>query len=625
MSLLVWGGGAGIYQRAMGREDVNELEGGNEFRSHRHAFPRLYSPHRISAKNDQHSQWGELSAPITGYVASLPGKPTHLAFPAGTKSNTRTSVEISWRAPALDTGLKADTIVYRLEIDDGLGGDFHISQHLRLTRASITGLRASREYRIRVCAENFVGLGPYTTPITQRAAQVPAQMAAPTVSSRAAGRAGELTLTWIPPSDDGGAAVEGYRVIFDSTCEKYEGANDPQLLKITVSCVPGAVHGVQVQAKNAVGWSELSGSISRTCGSEPTAPYNVRLDRLVPTKPIDMVDTRTPATVTLRWEQPKQNGGADVKNYYVYRDEGDADELYKLVCITNYLKCTVVGLVNGRNYKFYVVAENAVGKSPRSAIFLSEMKCTPRAPFAAPQLKISQPAAISILWLPPVSDCGSPLTGYRLYRNEKLVHPISNTITEQPTVNQDSIAQSQLQITFSVGQEVGDTEKTLSESTQNFRRSCFLPCCWYVSSRTWDTRRGVYPQNICLLGSEWKASWVSRQGNSLWVLGGWIRLDARCSQVLRENRRPGLVEHRQTDRSVADFPAADRGAHQERDVGAGTVDVQAHLWVRARYSGGGEHARPHELRLSGRLFDDFRSRAYFFGAGVCGVGDRPRQ
>ena len=61
--------------------------------------------------------------------------------------------------------------------------------------------------------------------------------------------------------------------------------------------------------------------------------------------------------------------------------------------------------------------------------------------------------------------------------------------------------------------------------------------CWFVSSRTWDTRRGVYPHNSCLLGSEWKTSWVSRQGNSLWVLGGQIRLDACCSQVCSTSRR----------------------------------------------------------------------------------------
>ena len=48
-----------------------------------------------------------------------------------------------------------------------------------------------------------------------------------------------------------------------------------------------------------------------------------------------------------------------------------------------------------------------------------------------------------------------------------------------------------------------------------FHVARFVLVCWYVSSRTWDTRRGVYPRNSCLLGSEWETSWVSRQINSL--------------------------------------------------------------------------------------------------------------
>ena len=47
-------------------------------------------------------------------------------------------------------------------------------------------------------------------------------------------------------------------------------------------------------------------------------------------------------------------------------------------------------------------------------------------------------------------------------------------------------------------------------------------------------------RNSCLLGSEWKTSGVSRQGNSLWVLAGWIRLDARCSQAMKRSSRREL-------------------------------------------------------------------------------------
>ena len=52
-------------------------------------------------------------------------------------------------------------------------------------------------------------------------------------------------------------------------------------------------------------------------------------------------------------------------------------------------------------------------------------------------------------------------------------------------------------------------QKRASESThffsKNFLLALLLLVCWYVSSRTWDTRRGVYPQNLSTMGTtEWK-------------------------------------------------------------------------------------------------------------------------
>ena len=56
---------------------------------------------------------------------------------------------------------------------------------------------------------------------------------------------------------------------------------------------------------------------------------------------------------------------------------------------------------------------------------------------------------------------------------------------------------------YYTGQGVADTpEKTLRVHTV-FLLALLVVLCWYVSSRTRDTHRGAYPQNSCLLGSEW--------------------------------------------------------------------------------------------------------------------------
>ena len=117
------------------------------------------------------------------------------------------------------------------------------------------------------------------------------------------------------------------------------------------------------------------------------------------------------------------------------------------------------------------------------------------------------------------------------------------------------------------GQEVADTEKTVRVHT--FFQTVFLLAllvvvvCWYVSSRTWDTRRGVNPRTSCLLGSdEWKRSWVSRVGNSLWVLctGGLVSMHVVPRSAL--NLEP--VSPR-TGRSAADPNLAPQIWEDRRD------------------------------------------------------------
>ncbi|CAD7935540.1 unnamed protein product, partial [Amoebophrya sp. A120] len=119
---------------------------------HDHQFnPYEY---RISAKAIANDFFGETSDVITAYAARLPNKVTHLAFPnytrysvddsTGPNQNTRTSIAVEWRA-AVDDDL--DVTHYKVEIDDGLGGDFYLAQLTRKLYATVSGLQSAREYR----------------------------------------------------------------------------------------------------------------------------------------------------------------------------------------------------------------------------------------------------------------------------------------------------------------------------------------------------------------------------------------------------------------------------------------------------------------------------------------------
>ncbi len=74
---------------------------------------------------------------------------------------------------------------------------------------------------------------------------------------------------------------------------------------------------------------------------------------------------------------------------------------------------TVTGLTNGVSYQFEVIESNAIGSSPPSApsnIVTPQAPTVPGAPLAV--LAIGGNAQATVAWAPPVSNGGTPITGY---------------------------------------------------------------------------------------------------------------------------------------------------------------------------------------------------------------------
>jgi hypothetical protein len=106
------------------------------------------------------------------------------------------------------------------------------------------------------------------------------------------------------------------------------------------------------------------------------------------------------------WAAPVSNGGSPITGYTVTSSAGGQ------TCTTGgTLSCIVTGLTNGIAYTFTVTATNAAGTGPASA---ASAPVTP-GPFPDPPTGVSATAAGSsaqVTWVAPVSDGGSPITGY---------------------------------------------------------------------------------------------------------------------------------------------------------------------------------------------------------------------
>ncbi|XP_015183294.1 PREDICTED: twitchin isoform X5 [Polistes dominula] len=159
-----------------------------------------------------------------------------------------------------------------------------------------------------------------------------------------------------------------------------------------------------------------------------TATINVKvLDR--PNPPENLrADEFGGDALTLFWNPPKDNGGADITNYVVERREPRAATWSK---VSSYITTPFVRVRNltvGQVYEFRVMAENQYGTSdPVTTIdpIKARHPFDPPGPPGTPRGVETTEDSITITWTKPRHDGGSPITGYviekRLLSEDKWV------------------------------------------------------------------------------------------------------------------------------------------------------------------------------------------------------------
>jgi Zn-dependent metalloprotease len=135
-----------------------------------------------------------------------------------------------------------------------------------------------------------------------------------------------------------------------------------------------------------------------------TAPLIV-----VPGAPTNVTATAGVAKATVRWTAPASNGGSAITGYKVTASPGGASAR-----TTGATTAEVTGLTNGTAYTFIVTATNAIGISPAS-VASNPVRPVPQVPGAPTSvLATAGDTEAVVTWSAPVSDGGSPVTGYLL-------------------------------------------------------------------------------------------------------------------------------------------------------------------------------------------------------------------
>ena len=241
-----------------------------------------YSHTGLSAEDTRHYRVSAINSAGTGNASNVanattlmadtaPDPPTNLSATAV----GRTRIDLAWTAPSNNGGQAVTG--YKIEVSsDGTSFTDRVANTGSTgTTYSHTGLAPNTTRHYRVSAINSVGTGNASSVanVTTDAASAPDP---PTgLRARAAGRT-RIDLSWSAPSDDGGAAVTGYRIEVSedgsswSRLEADTGSADTTWSHTGLA--PGTTRHYRVSAINSVGAGNASSAANATTGRTTTTP-----------------------------------------------------------------------------------------------------------------------------------------------------------------------------------------------------------------------------------------------------------------------------------------------------------------------------------------------------------------
>jgi fibronectin type 3 domain-containing protein len=226
----------------------------------------------------------------------------------------------------------------------------------------------------------------------------PTEPGAPTLTA-AAGGDGRVTLQWTAPANDGGAAISSYYA------EAAPGG--AYCLVSGLACqISGLTNGQSytftVRAGNSVGLGEASNALTATPFTLPSVPRTLA------------ASPNLAAGVGLTWQAPTSTGDPALQGYRIYRGVSGGALVLHATVNANAVSFTDTAVVNGGSYAYQIAAFSTFGEGPRTSAVAAQRGTAP----SAPRTLAAQVAAkaINLSWVAPVSNGGTAITEYRIYR-----------------------------------------------------------------------------------------------------------------------------------------------------------------------------------------------------------------
>eukprot|EP00930_Biecheleria_cincta_P038762 TRINITY_DN26639_c0_g1_i1.p1 TRINITY_DN26639_c0_g1~~TRINITY_DN26639_c0_g1_i1.p1 ORF type:complete len:4930 (+),score=584.21 TRINITY_DN26639_c0_g1_i1:1092-14792(+) len=415
-----------LYQAVGSGAFYQVYEGGAlTFESTGLATGSTYS-YQVTAVNEAGE--GNRSATTSMFCAASPGQPTDVSF----THTSRTDTVVSWTPPVDDGG--SDIVRYEVWFRDGLttGPIDKLAWSGAGTMSDVITFTTGASLQVQVAAVNAVA-EQHSLPGTRSdtsiyyAAVLPGP---PANTLMSASTLVSATLTWDPPTDNGGLPITGYKVYMDDALggplvQVYSGT---ATMYQKVGMATGYTYRFEVRALSAKGEGEASALNVAPC-NEPGPIGNLRVLK------------RTGGYIRLGWDAPTDTGECPILGYIVM--SGTSASMAKVGSTPSVLDTafTFVPSSPDQSFVFRVLAENwktRVSSSFVGAPGTDLAVIGAAAPHAPTNLIRTGGGAnsIDLSWTAPADNGGSPITKYSIRRNDGLGGSIftdATSGTDEPT------------------------------------------------------------------------------------------------------------------------------------------------------------------------------------------------
>ncbi len=354
------------------------------------------------------------------YPLVLPTYPIPPTAPENLNSTTGYNyVYLFWNEPFHDGN--TDIVEYRIYRGLDPGNMTYLDSVLAPdTWYNDTAVQNGLTYYYNVTAVNTEGESPSSSLWV-----VPGSHPTPPLNTAAVVGDEYVHVIWEEPLDDGGFAVTEYRiyrgtspgdeVFLDNVPYGQNNFND-------TSADNWQTYHYYVTAVNERGESPPSETVSATPLPPPEEP----------SEPRTLAGEAGDGYVNLTWDEPSHSGNRPITEYRIFRGTSSGELSYHDTVAAPFLYYNDTNVENGETYYYSVTAVNQAELESEHSI---EIEATPFGPPGPPTtVQLSEGINnVTVSWMHPDDDGGSPITGYRIYRyhdgeTEMIYEPSEDTL-----------------------------------------------------------------------------------------------------------------------------------------------------------------------------------------------------